>query len=798
MKKPHTHTANLLRLPEALHELADERHWVVWSWEPRQRKDGDWTKPPRQARDPNKCARSNDPSTWGRYADAVKRWKNKEADGIGFMLLGSGIGASDLDHCCRRNAEHRKVKIDPWARELCDEANGAYREVTVSGKGLRIIGKADGPELHRRFAINGNGAGVELYRNTPRFITVSGIQLGNCTTLPPLDKFLDDVLARYEDSPARGEHHDAIDYEDIIAHGAMQGERSDLFHRVVWHLASRGRSVDEIIDELARYPEGIGAKYADRLAKEVERSYRKWQRQNPARQRDLPTIKIADGQIAHMVDQTQDALIKAELPIFVRGGRLVEPISVDREAADGRRTTTTVFAALSEEKVTYALNKHAATFVRHDARQKGWVETNPPPKVAAMLLGLRQWEFPEVIGVVGAPTMRPDGSILSAHGYDPATRLWCDANIELPPIPDRPTRKDAAAAMRLYKDLLEGFPFVNETDLSVALAAILTAILRGAFDLTPMFLVVAHDVGNGKSYLVDLFATMTTGRACPVITPGKTADELDKRLGAILLEGGTVVSLDNLSFDLESDLLCQVLTQPIVKTRILGQSVVPECEWRGTIFGTGNNIRVVGDLVRRTLTCNLDAKVERPELREFAFDPIARVHADRGSYIAAAITIARAYRAFGDTAAGYRPLAGYAAWSKMVREPLLWLGERDPVGSMELMRASDPKRAAAYELVRRWERRIGLGKVVSVRDIITVANHTKERSQSYRFPKFRSLLLEHAGMTKGDAIDPVRLGKWLHREHGRVYDGLRIDQITKKGKAVNQYVLVKVEDGFTQ
>ena len=123
---------------------------------------------------------------------------------------------------------------------------------------------------------------------------------------------------------------------------------------------------------------------------------------------------------------------------------------------------------------------------------------------------------------------------------------------------------------------------------------------------------------------------------------------MEKRLGAILLEGGTIVSLDNLSFDLESDLLCQVLTQQSSKTRILGQSSVPECEWRGTIFATGNNIRVVGDLVRRTLTCNLDAKVERPELREFSFDPIARCIADRAAYIAAAITIARAYRAFGD------------------------------------------------------------------------------------------------------------------------------------------------------
>jgi putative DNA primase/helicase len=156
----------------------------------------------------------------------------------------------------------------------------------------------------------------------------------------------------------------------------------------------------------------------------------------------------------------------------------------------------------------------------------------------------------------------------------------------------------------------------------------------------PMFLIKAHDVSNGKSFFFDLLSTLVSGRPCPVITAGKNNEEMEKRLGSVLLEGGSMISLDNLSFDLETDLLCQILTQRI--------------EWRGTIFATGNNVRVLGDLVRRALTCNLDAKVERPEMREFSFDPIARVLADREQYIAAGITIAR-------EAASLRPLGGYGA-----------------------------------------------------------------------------------------------------------------------------------------
>ena len=798
--KPKTHHGDLARLPKALRPLTDEKHWVNWSWEQRTDANGNmsWTKPPRRS-DNLKFARSNDSATWASYDRAVQRWQDHEADGIGFMLADSDIGAIDLDHCCRRNAKRQETTIDDWAQDLRSEANGAYCEVTVSGEGLRLIGTAAGDKVHGNFPIKDArpNARVELFRKAERYITVSGLKLGQCDGLAPIDNVIDALKARFD----KGSEQQRIerltspvrDYSDLIRHGAPEGQRSESFQAVVWHLATKGWDVDDIVDELARHPNGIGVKYADRLHEEVSRSFEKWQRQNPMH--DLPVIKVVGGQIARMVDEAQAALLQAQLPIFVRGGRLVEPIKgLEREAADGRTTKTTVLVPMNDERLIYRLNKGAAKFERYDLRQKDWVATDPPNKVAAMLLALKAWQFPEVIGVVGAPTMRPDGSIISKFGYDAQTRLWCDAEIDLPPIPDKPSRAQATDALRLFEDLLSGFPFASATDKAVALAAVITVVLRGAFDLCPMFMVRAHDVGNGKSYLVDLIATLVTGRYCPVITPGQSKEEMEKRLGAILLEGSSVVSLDNVSFDLESDLLCQILTQPIVKVRILGQSAVPECEWRGTLFGTGNNIRVIGDLVRRALTCNLDAKVERPEQRKFKFDPIARVRQDRGAYIAAAITIARAYDRAGRPAPACRPLGGYSAWAQVVRHPLLWLGVSDPVASMEAARADDPERAAAYELVQRWQIRIGLDKAVTVRDIIAIANTNKELMPVHRYPKFRALLIEHAGTVKGDEIDRTKLGRWLQKQHGRVYGGLRIDVVARKG-AANQYKLVEIGEG---
>ena len=69
----------------------------------------------------------------------------------------------------------------------------------------------------------------------------------------------------------------------------------------------------------------------------------------------------------------------------------------------------------------------------------------------------------------------------------------------MPALKTEPTREEALQALKLYEDLLENFPFITDVDRSVSLAAILTPLLRGAFDVAPMILIVAYDVGSGKA-----------------------------------------------------------------------------------------------------------------------------------------------------------------------------------------------------------------------------------------------------------------------------------------------------------
>jgi phage gp37-like protein len=259
-----------------------------------------------------------------------------------------------------------------------------------------------------------------------------------------------------------------------------------------------------------------------------------------------------------------------------------------------------------------------------------------------------EWGFPVVAGIITTPTMRPDGSLLTQPGYDAATRLLLVEPSPMPAIPDAPTREDALVALDRLEGLLAEFPLVDDVARAVALSALITPVVRGAFPVAPMHALLAPVAGSGKSYLLDTVSAIAIGQVMPVMAAGRDEEETEKRLGAALLTGQPLISIDNVNGELRGDALCQMIERPVVEVRILGRSERVRIEARGTsIFSTGNNMVLVGDLCRRTLTATLDPQLERPELREFTGNPVADVLADRGAYVAAALTVCRAYMAAG-------------------------------------------------------------------------------------------------------------------------------------------------------
>ena len=106
---------------------------------------------------------------------------------------------------------------------------------------------------------------------------------------------------------------------------------------------------------------------------------------------------------------------------------------------------------------------------------------------------------------------------------------------------DTPTRAQTEAALALLKDLLVEFSFTSKSDLAAALVAMIAATIRPSLAHAPMFLVRAHMVGSGKSYLRELITAFATPqRGTPTTFPGDD-EECRKMLLAELLRAPAVV-----------------------------------------------------------------------------------------------------------------------------------------------------------------------------------------------------------------------------------------------------------------
>jgi hypothetical protein len=777
--KPRTYNGDLAHLPPALQPLTTEKRWVVWPWELRTNKSGKlkWTKPPRQACDPKRNARSNDPSTWGSYDDAVAAVARGDADGIGYMLFRSKIGAIDLDHVI----DEHDAPIR-WALQLLEEAAGAYQERTVSGAGARIIGTTSGPETHRKFTFDRKtGAGLELYRDTPRYITVSGLEIGHVDVLPPLDDLINRLLARHGygvpadgldfNNAAQQQPRD-LDYASLIEHGAPEGERSELFQAVLWHLAGQGQTAEQIAAELARHPNGIGAKYADRLLTEVNRSYEKWRAhkraaatgERTAPTGDWPQIILTHGELPRVVNEAEDALLALGRDVYQRGGLLVRPLLLPTIPPNDDWHVTPLTRPWLVEALTCA-----ARFLKHDLRAKGFVPVDAPNEVADALLSRGgSWKLPILSGITKTPFLRRDGSICETPGYDLASGLLFKSGSEsFPPIPQHPSKDDAAQALALLDRLLDSFPFVAPADRAVALSALLTILDRRSMAAAPLHAFTSPMAGTGKSLLIDIAAVLATRQPMPVISQSRTEEELEKRLGAALLAGDVAISLDNCEHPLQSVFLCQALTQQKLNIRLLGLSKNVETLVNAAIFATGNNLTIVGDLTRRSMICTIDAQCERPELRRFTDNILDKVRTQRGQFVAAALTVLRAWHL-----AGVRiqaaPLGGFADWSRRVREPLLWLGHADPCDTIIKTREDDPVRSALLTVILQWREALGTGTAHTMREVVSAAINR---------PDFHNALLAVAASHSANVVSNERLGRWLKKHEAQIVSGLSIMRV---------------------
>lgn len=500
-----------------------------------------------------------------------------------------------------------------------------------------------------------------------------------------------------------------------------------------------------------------------------------------------PEIVMNPGRLPEIIDEAESALLKATCALYQRGGRLVRPSRIDQPAEHDqlRRPRGSVVLLPVDE---YWLREQMARAARwfRDAGEKGLKPADPGLQYARHLLNRPgSWRFPVLRGVIEAPTLRADGSILQQPGYDPASQLLFDPGAtRFPPIAESPTWEDAARARDSLMALLRGFPFASPADCSVAIAALLTALVRPSLRTAPLFLFDAPTAGTGKSMLAELVGILATGHTPAMMSQGKSDDEDEKRQGAALIAGDSIIVLDNCERHILGDFLCSVLTQEVVQIRILGQSQRLQLPTTCMVIATGNNLTLSGDITRRAVRCRLDAGLEQPDARQFDFDPRDEITARRPELVVAGLTILRAYLAAGKPCP--RPKMGsFEDWN-LVRESLVWLNMADPADTCQQIRAADPRKSDLTELLRLWNACYGRKQMT----VSQVAQDLEEHSTDPDRQRLHQRLLEETYRTQFNARS---IGRHLSRHLDRV-----VGDLVLRSRASSQGAVYWVEDARQQ
>ena len=312
---------------------------------------------------------------------------------------------------------------------------------------------------------------------------------------------------------------------------------------------------------------------------------------------------------------------------YVTDGQVVEvsPVSgaVTAVAGDADSPLPVAAAAVSPAALAGLLAEHTYTFrLRARRGESGQTETyeeetTPTRDVLAAVLARRYWPgLPPLLGVVGAPVLRPDGTLLQTPGYDPATSTYLAAKVPLNPVPDRPTPAQVARARAfVLEEFLHDFPWVSAADRANYLGLLVTPVLRPYLRcLAPFGIVDATMPASGKTILTAAVGMLYGQR---VLSWTSSDEELRKAITSVLADQVGVVVFDNLAEGsvIDSAILARLITERTWSDRRLGTNTATAQPNDRLWLATGNNLRVGGDMASRTVLVRLDPHMPRPEER---------------------------------------------------------------------------------------------------------------------------------------------------------------------------------------
>ena len=317
-----------------------------------------------------------------------------------------------------------------------------------------------------------------------------------------------------------------------------------------------------------------------------------------------------------VIDAAEAILVASDGGLFAFGDQIVRPAIRPIRTAENKQTTGLRLVPVKLYHMIERFTRHV-DFQKYSKTRRQWEPVDCPEVVGKVYLErVGTWRLRQLSALTTCPLLLPDGRIVERPGFDEKSGILFDPQgVTFPPVPAHPTRDEARAALQELKEPFKEFPFVDNKARSVLWSGLLSSVSRMALGFVPCHAFDAPAAGTGKSKLVNCCSILVTGRECAAISQASDEVEFEKKLGAVLLAGDPLVSIDNCTRAIDDPLLCMVVSEAEVQIRILGLTKMAILPNRTLLFANGNNFRFAGDMLRRGLRGCLDAGVERPELR---------------------------------------------------------------------------------------------------------------------------------------------------------------------------------------
>ncbi len=448
------------------------------------------------------------------------------------------------------------------------------------------------------------------------------------------------------------------------------------------------------------------------------------------------------------------------------------------------------FETLEKTDLQYLLGHRLALVTIKDGKD---VPSNIPIDLVAMTysaMGQKPDQTPPTLSsITSLPYATSNRRLVTVPGFDVETGIFnlMLTEVELPA--GSSSSETCIKALRCLWEPWANYKWASDADRAGMLAAIFTAVLRPAMETAPGVFFDAPVQASGKTKAALALGALMTGSSVGVYTfvDGKNQEEeYSKAIISMLRSERRFWLIDNVTGRFESPVLAGLITSGRVQGRILGVSKEGNFSARVMLCATGNNATLGNDLNRRFLCCRIDTGVERPSDVPHRFEPAHVAEKNRLEIATAVLSILKTYwQSPSVTVTGG---ADFHEWTKLVREPIVWLQQQGLTEAAGIGSVTDPAMALGVEsavvnfeklglqqFLEGIEKQVGCYKPFQAKELLDWYVAGEDRCN-----ETEALIRDGIdNLTGGKNQTTLTLGKFLLYRRDRRESGLRLARVEK-------------------